>query len=131
MIPLFYQTTTIHGTSRKLLNMKYTKAQSVYIESAVFGCLIQCLRERLCIDQVELLTSAGVSQGTWSRIEHGKTNISLDKVLSIPRFLGCEPSSLLSSCEKVLNLMEIVEFAHPLFRPSLKILCHNELVHLT
>lgn len=61
-----------------------------------FGLAVRIKREELCMTQTDLARISGLNRSFLSELEHGLTNISLERADRIARALNCKLCDLLS-----------------------------------
>lgn len=67
---------------------------------SILGGVLSELRNQSRMQQKDIATKVGVTQATWSRIESGQTNLTLENLRSVARALDTQPSRILAFAEK-------------------------------
>ena len=67
---------------------------------AIVGGVLSNLRTQNGMHQKALADAVGVTQATWSRIESGQTNVTLDHLRTAARSLGMQPSQVLAFADQ-------------------------------
>lgn len=68
---------------------------------AIVGYTLAQLRKEARLSQMELAECAGLKQASWSRIEAGRTALSVAQLRSVARMLGTMPSTILATAERL------------------------------
>src|SRR5260221_9315119 len=66
---------------------------------AIVGCLLAEARVKEGFEQSVLAKKVGISQSTWSRIEHGDSSLSVEQLYRAARALGKIPSDILRAAD--------------------------------
>jgi transcriptional regulator with XRE-family HTH domain len=67
---------------------------------SIVGGVLSNLRSQNGIQQKDMADAVGVTQATWSRIESGQTNVTLDHLRSAAKTLNVQPSQILAFADK-------------------------------
>lgn len=67
------------------------------------GREVKARREQLGLSQDEFALRAGLHRTYISDIEHGKRNVTVDVLKRLSDALECDPSTLVSRAEKLMN----------------------------
>ncbi len=72
---------------------------------ALVGYTLMQLRKEAKLSQAELAEYVGVRQGNWSRIESGRSSLSIAQLRSAAIRLGTMPSAILAKAEEQWGLL--------------------------
>jgi transcriptional regulator with XRE-family HTH domain len=67
---------------------------------SIVGGVLSNLRAQNGMHQKDLAEAVGVTQATWSRIESGQTNVTLEHLRSAAKTLGMQPSQVLAFADE-------------------------------
>ena len=71
--------------------------------SSILGVVVANKRKELGIEQSVLSEKMGLSQGSYSRLESGKSIISVDQMFECAKALGIAPDKLFNSVVNTVN----------------------------
>lgn len=74
--------------------------------SAAIGALIRLVRTQKQIEQSEIAEKMGISQASYSRIEAGKANVTVDHMFQAADALGLTKEQLFQAISKYLQDLE-------------------------
>ena len=73
---------------------------------ALVGNVLAQLRAQHGLHQGNLAAATGVTQATWSRIENGQTNITVEHLSVAARAFGRSPGEILSLADHTATMMQ-------------------------
>ena len=73
---------------------------------AIVGRILEQKRATLALSQGALAAKIGLSQGAWSRIEHGSSTISLDQLRAVAAVLETTPAAVLDLADRAEHQLQ-------------------------
>lgn len=73
---------------------------------SVVGNVLAQLRSQRGLQQQDLAAAVGVTQATWSRVENGQTNITVEHLRLAANQLGRMPGEVLSMADSTATMMQ-------------------------
>ena len=70
---------------------------------AIVGSVLVGIRKELGVEQSALAKAVGVNQSTWSRIERGKSALSIEQLFLAANHLQIKPSIVIHNSEKAVQ----------------------------
>ena len=71
--------------------------------TAIIGSVIKKLRENKSISQLKMAENMGITQAAWSKLETGKSSLSIAQIAKIADILGVKTSKITEYADQVSN----------------------------
>lgn len=80
--------------------MQFEPIKPATTYTSIVGGVLSSLRSQKGLHQKDMADAIGVTQASWSRIESGHTNVTLDHLRSAAKTLEMQPSQILAFADQ-------------------------------